>query len=250
MSDAYQTETKISVDDVHYAPISPGERELNLLGDVAGQRVLELACGAAQNSIAMAKWGAHVTAMDLSARQLLQARTLICQEGVTVHLLRGDMERLDMLRDPLFDIVLSSFGLEFVPDLAACFAGCHRVLRDGGLLVVSTVHPLAAFEWDADESGLIVTDYFNLPVEVWEEPSEGGRNTAMTFFHTVHEMFGLLVDSGFHVERILEPYPYPLHTMSQAERAAIPYSGNFWEKQYDRFRKVPFAIIYTARKPC
>ena len=250
MSDAYQSETKISVDDVHYAPISPGESELRLLGDVAGQRVLELACGAAQNSIAMAKRGAHVTAMDLSARQLGRARTLISQEGVAVHLLRGDMERMEMFRDSLFDIVLSSFGLEFVPDPASCFAGCQRVLREGGLLVVSTVHPLAAFEWDADESGLIVTDYFNLPVEVWEEPSGDGRDAAMTFFHTVQEMFGLLVGSGFRVERILEPYPYPLDTMSEAERAAIPYSGSFWEKQYDRFRKVPFTIIYTARKLC
>ena len=248
MSDAYQAETRISVDDVHYAPICPGERELNLLGNVDGRRVLELACGAAQNSIAMAKWGADVTAMDMSVRQLNRAKALISQEHVEVHLLRGDMERLDMFRDSQFDVVLSSFGLEFVPDLAACFAGCHRVLEKGGLLVVSTVHPLAAFEWDADESGLIVTDYFNLPVEVWEEPSDGGPNNAMTIFHTVHEMFGLLVGAGFRVERILEPYPYPLHTMSPAERADIPYSGNFWEEQYDRFRKVPFAIVYSARK--
>ena len=248
MSGAYQAETRISVDDVHYAPISPGERELKLLGDVAGQRVLELACGAAQNSIAMAKWGAHVTALDLSARQLHQARRLVSQAGVTVHLLRGDMERLEMFRDPRFDIILSSFGIEFVPDLATCLAGCHRVLREGGMLVVSTVHPLAAFEWDEVEQGLTVTDYFHLPVEVWEEPSDGGRNTGMTFFHTVHEVFELLVECGFRVERILEPYPYPLHTMSKQERADIPYSGSFWETQYDRFRKVPFAIIYTARK--
>ena len=43
MADSYQATTVISLDDVHYGPLSPGERELGLLGDVGGKRVLELA---------------------------------------------------------------------------------------------------------------------------------------------------------------------------------------------------------------
>ena len=77
------------------------------------------------------------------------------------------MERPAMFRSASFDLVLSSFGWEFVPDLAASFSECHRLLSPGGLLVVCTVHPLSAFEWDAEERALIVTDYFNPPVEVW-----------------------------------------------------------------------------------
>ena len=99
MSDSYQAESRISLDDVHYAPIAPGERELRLLGDVRGKRVLELACGAAQNSIALAKWGAHVTAMDFSSRQLQKAKLLVSSEKVDVNLIRGDMERLGMFRN-------------------------------------------------------------------------------------------------------------------------------------------------------
>ena len=60
MSDWYQSESRISVDDVHYGPLCPGEKELQIIGDVQGLRALELACGAAQNSIALAKWGASV----------------------------------------------------------------------------------------------------------------------------------------------------------------------------------------------
>ena len=116
MSDSYQAEIRVSLDDVHYGPISPGERELHLLGDVRGTTVLELACGAAQNAIALAKWGAVVSAMDFSSQQLRRARTLIDREGVTVNLLRGDIERLSMFRDDRFDTVLSSSGWEFVPD--------------------------------------------------------------------------------------------------------------------------------------
>ena len=249
MSESYQAATRISLDDVHYGPLSPGERELRLLGDVRGRQVLELACGAAQNSIALAKWGAIVAAIDISARQLSKARELVVQEEVDVELLRGDMERLAMLKSSSFDIVLSSHGWEFVPDLAACFGECHRVLRKDGTLVVCTVHPLAAFEWDADEAGLIVTDYFNPPVEVWQQKPAGGLRQGMTFFHTVEEVFGLLTAGGFYVERILEPFPYELHRMTDAEKMVIPCAGPYWDSQYERFKRVPFTIIYVARKP-
>lgn len=240
----YQADTRISLNDVHYGPLSPGERELQVLGDVRGSRVLELACGAAQNSIVLAKWGARVTAMDISSRQLAWARGLIEKERVDVSLLRGDMERLGMFRSGVFDVVLSSFGWDHVPDLETCVNECHRVLNDSGLLVVCTGHPLAAFEWDEDEKAVLVTDYFNPPVDS-EEPSPWN----LVFFHTVEEMFGLLTSRGFRVERVLEPYPYPVDMMSDGEKQAVPYISPHWERQYQRFRRVPFTIIYVARKP-
>ena len=52
MSEAYQRDSDISLDDVHYAPFAMGESDLNLLGSVEGKFILELACGAAQTSIA------------------------------------------------------------------------------------------------------------------------------------------------------------------------------------------------------
>ena len=147
MSESYQAETLISLSDVHYAPLCPGERELRVLGDVGGLRTLELACGAAQNSITLAKWGARATALDLSERQLARARELSAQEGVQVDLVQGDIERLAMFRCDHFDIIITCFGMEFLPDPGACLRECFRVLRGGGMLVIGTVHPLTAFEW-------------------------------------------------------------------------------------------------------
>jgi ubiquinone/menaquinone biosynthesis C-methylase UbiE len=247
MSDSYQAETRISLDDVHYGPLCPGERDLRLLGDVRGKNVLELACGAAQNSIALSKWGARVTALDSSPSQLSKARTLIVREAADVGLVRGDAERLGMFRDGRFDLVLSSFGWEFIPDLALCFRECARLLRANGLLAVCTVHPLAAFEWDEKERGLIVTDYFNPPVEVWEEQPDVDGQTGLTFFHTIEEMFGLLVASGFRVERIVEPFPHHPEDIARGE-AVAPYTSSFWEGQYERLSRVPFSLVYVARK--
>jgi hypothetical protein len=70
----------------------------------------------------------------------------------------------------------------------------------------------------------------------------------MTFFHTIEETFGLLTSAGFRVERVVEPYPYDLPNMTATAKGAIPYSSAYWETQYQRLSRVPFTIIYTARK--
>lgn len=249
MSESYQATTRISLDDVHYAPLSAGECELGIIGSVRGKRTLELACGAAQNSIALAKWGAHATALDMSPRQLAHAKALIAQERVRVDLLQSDMERLSMFTNRSFDLVISCFGLEFLPYPAPCIDECFRVLKDGGLLVLGTVHPLTAFEWDTDAKALWVTDYFNPPVEVWDEPTASGEQKGLTFFRSFQEVFGMLVNAGFQVEQVVEPAPYNSLAASKSGALRSPYGGAYWESDRERLSKIPFAIVYKARKP-
>lgn len=248
MSESYQRDSEISLDDVHYAPFAMGERELNLLGPVHGKLVLELACGAAQNSIALSKWGARCIGVDISPRQLRQAARFRLQESVDVALVRGDMERPAMFAPGTFDIVLSSFGWEFIPDLTACFQTCHSLLKPGGTLLVCTAHPLNAFEWDERAGAVIVTDYFGPPVEIWEDPVPEGRQPAMTFFRTFGEMFELLTNAGFAIDRVLEPFPYYLTGHSDRGISKAPYAGPYWDSSRQRLLKVPFAIVYMARK--
>ncbi len=53
------------------------EKELGVLGDVRGRDILELGCGAAQWSIALAKAGANPVGLDISENQLAHARSLM-----------------------------------------------------------------------------------------------------------------------------------------------------------------------------
>jgi SAM-dependent methyltransferase len=248
MSDSYQHDSDISLDDVHYGPFAMGERELNLLGPVDGKRILELACGAAQNSIALSKWGAKCVGVDISPKQLRQATIYRDQESVDVALIRGDMEHPSMFVPGTFDIVLSSFGWEFIPDLAACFKACNELLKPGGTLLVCTAHPLNAFDWDEKEGAVMVTDFFNPPVEVWDDPVPDGHRPGMTFFRTFSEMFALLTGAGFSVERVLEPFPQYLSNDLDPENSNPPYAGSYWNSSRERLSKVPFAIVYLASK--
>ena len=244
MSASYQADSAISLSDVHYAPFAPGERHYQLLGDVRGKRVLELACGGAQNSIALSSWGADVVALDISSNQLVYARDLRRKSGESYELIAGDMASPTMFKPGSFDLVLSAFGWEFIPDLATCVAHCADLLRPGGQLLMSTVHPLTAFDWDMGRSTLIVTDYFNPPVEVWEEPVPEGHSPGLTFFRTIEELVGAVTGAGLVVEKLLEPY-----ALAPAEGSQSPYAGRYWADHRERLNHVPFAVVTLGIKP-
>ena len=207
MSPSYQADSHIALDDVHYAPFAPGETFYRLMGDVSGKRILELACGAAQNSVALSNWGAQVTALDFSPNQLNRALANKRQTNTNFHLIAGDMESPTMFKPGSFDIILSSFGWEFIPDLPACLSACAQILRPSGQLIMSTVHPLSAFSWDIRDQSLRVTDYFNPPTEVWDDPVPEGYAPGLTFFRTIEDLTTSLTSAGLQIDRLIEPYP-------------------------------------------
>ena len=243
MSPSYQADSHIALDDVHYAPFAPGERFYRLMGDVSGKRILELACGGAQNSVALARWGAEVVALDFSPKQLGYAMSLRRHSGADFELVTGDMESPTMFSPASFDVVVSSFGWEFIPDLKGCLERCAEILRRDGQLVMSTVHPLSAFDWNVVARSLNVTDYFNLPVEVWEDPVPEGHSPGLTFFRTIEELVSSVIDAGLTIEGLIEPYP-----IGMPDDPRSPYAGRYWADHWERLTRVPFAVVISARK--
>ena len=124
MSPMYQRDSVISTEDVHYGPLLPGERDLCLLGNVKDKRVLELASGAAQNSIALSKLGAKAVAIDVSPIQQEAARTHLEDEGITVDLVLNDAQKLcftdNVFLSNIFMQVITSF-ISFVIFLVQIF---------------------------------------------------------------------------------------------------------------------------------
>src|SRR4051812_8182844 len=60
------------------------------LGDVCGRRVLDLGCGHGMAAVVLARRGAIVTACDLSAGYVTEARARAAANGVTVACLQAD----------------------------------------------------------------------------------------------------------------------------------------------------------------
>jgi len=80
----------LSTDVVHYGPDIPTEADLRLLGNLKDKRVLELGCGGGPTSVAMAKQGARVIAIDESAEQVTHARRLAEREETKVEVRRSE----------------------------------------------------------------------------------------------------------------------------------------------------------------
>ena len=184
-----------------------------------------------------------MVALDFSASQLRHALSVRRETGARFELVAGDMGSLTMFVPGSFDLVLSSFGWEFIPDLNGCVAACAELLRPGGQLVMSTVHPLTAFDWRAQGRVLSVTDYFNPPVEVWDEPVPEGREPGLTFFRTIEELTASVTGAGLLIDRLLEPYP-----IAEGDGERSPYAGRYWADHWERLRHVPFAVVISARK--
>ena len=244
MSRWYQDESIISVKQVHYSPFAPGEDTFKLLGDVSGKMILELGCGAAHNAISLTGNGALVTAVDFSEQQLQHALGLTAKEKISVNLIQGDIEELTYFRDSTFDILLSVFALEFVPNIITFMEECYRVLVPGGILVVSTTHPLSAFEWAEAGRCLFIDNYFNPPLEIWEEAGQIGEDKGITFFRTIEELFESMSRLGFRIDKLIEPV-----AMSREEISKSPYRGPYWEEQWERFSSIPFAVLFRGLKP-
>ena len=232
---AYQRDTNIPI-DIHYGPGSPNEDELQLIGSVEGKYVLELGCGGAQCSIAFAKRGAIVTAIDVAQAQVAFAKKLADQSGVKIDLYQRDIADLTPILDKSQDVVFSACTFAYVDDLIGCFKEVSRVLKDDGTFVWSLGHPFFGI---ADPKTLkLRTSYFETGVSI--EGEETG--SAFAFVRrTVSDYFNTAVEAGFIVEKMIEPdsrkrYPYD------------PWYGLWNDYTPQLMEKMPATIIFKCRK--
>lgn len=104
---------------------------VHLLGPQAGERWLDVGCGAGNVAELAAGAGATVTGIDLAPRLIEVAKARAAAGGYEIDYRVGDAEQLDV-EDDSFDVVVSSVGLIFAPDHDAAARELARVVRPGG----------------------------------------------------------------------------------------------------------------------
>ena len=151
-------------------------------GDAGGAALLEFGCNYAGISIVAAAMGARVTGVDVDADAIALARHNVARHGLARRIALHhvpDTRRLPF-DDASFDIILCISVLEYVaPDqLSAVLAELRRVLKPGGLMIVSgTASRLAPREI---HSRRWLVNYWPRALDRWllrrKEPLQRGVN--------------------------------------------------------------------------
>ena len=245
----YQRKMRIPLDDVYWGEFVAMESHLGILGNVRGKRILEIGCGAAQNSIALAKRGADVCGIDLSRNQILFGKRLARKEGARIDLMVGNMETLPF-KDESFDLVTTAISLLYVPDLRATFAEVNRVLGKDGYFTFNEVHPLVGgklISFRGQPAGA-VSDYFKRRIVRWTDRLPDGSTVKMhSYYRTLQDYFDALVESGFVIERYLELERLEERDFSALNREKLR-KERYARQLYKIMKEVPIWLIFKSRK--
>ncbi len=181
--------------------------DLRLLpDDMTGLAAVELGCGTGYVSGWMARRGAEVTAIDVSAAQLATARRLATETGAEITFLEGNAEATG-LPDAAFDFAISEYGAAIWCRPEIWLREAWRLLRPGGRLVFLGNHPLSIICTPLNGApcepvlhrryrGLWGADW----TEVEIDPS------GVTFNLTMADWFALFQEIGFQVTGYQELY--------------------------------------------
>ncbi len=188
------------------------EAVLQMLGDIDGARVCDLACGEGYLARELAKRGAVVTGVDLSVKLLHHAERQ--SVGLGINYIRDDAQRLDKFDDRTFDAIVCYMALMDIPGLDATIRTVWRILENNGLFVFLILHPCfrAPFSVDNphqefDEEGNLIA----LRVTRYSEEGKwysGGSGMCGTFgshHRMISTYLNALAHNGFRVEDVHEP---------------------------------------------
>jgi SAM-dependent methyltransferase len=117
-----------------------GENLCEALDLRAGQRVLDVAAGNGNATLAAARRFADVTSTDYVSSLLEAGEARALAEGHTVKFQEADAENLPFA-DASFDVVLSTFGVMFTPNQEKAASELLRVAKPGGRIGLANWTP-------------------------------------------------------------------------------------------------------------
>jgi SAM-dependent methyltransferase len=178
------------------------DTDVGALGDVRRLDVLELGCGAAHWSVALAPDAARIVGLDQSIAQLRHAAATVAAGDARVPLVCASGERLPF-PDGAFDLVFCDHGAMSFCDPDRIVPECSRVLRRGGRLVfnhATLLHSLCYDERKDRPRDRLLRDYHGAGEFDWGEGT-------VDFHRTYGGWIRCFRDHGLVVDDLVELVP-------------------------------------------
>lgn len=198
-----------------------------VLGDVKNLNILDAACGPGTLTVQLLDAGATVTGFDISQKCLKLAKKIT---NGRARLLHADLAAPLPFESGQFDLVVSSLAMDYVYDWQLPVQEFYRVLKYGGRLVMSIVHPMGAATWYAINNVFGVQKVSN----VWR--GFGGDPVEVpAYYRSFEEILKPFLNSKFQLSKIVEAKP--------GENMQVAYPT-----QYERYLKSPAFLVIEAKK--
>jgi 2-polyprenyl-3-methyl-5-hydroxy-6-metoxy-1,4-benzoquinol methylase len=194
---------------------------LDALPPINGLDVIDFGCGEGTNTRAFARLGARVTGIDVSSRMIEQAKTVEEADPLGVRYHVTSYSDHCGMPNASFDAVLSTMALMDGADLPGAMREAYRLLRPGGSMLFSVLHPCfitPGLGWEKDAegntTGLRVASYFDRSTftEHWRFGDRPKGEDVLPFAvprfpRTIGDYLNATVSAGFVITNIGEPQP-------------------------------------------
>jgi len=188
-----------------------------ILGEVKGRRILDAGCGNGYLCRLLSKKGAEMVGVDISKRSIELAERFEKMESMSIEYHMGSICCLPIFEDATFDAVVCNLVLMDLQDLDGAVRELRRVLKPGGKLILSIMHPCFSsppvrgwvrrpvdshrsedwLHWKVDR-------YFDRSIEEW---TYFDFPPAYSFHRTLSDYMNALLKNGFTVTAFEEPVP-------------------------------------------
>lgn len=189
-----------------------------LLPDVRGKRVLDLGCGTGHFTFLLEALGPlELVGVDLSPAMLALAKKKAAEKGSAARFIHGDACAYRPER--LFDLIFSSTLTHYIERLDAFFVHVAEMLTEGGVCVLSVMHPVYAAQYPVrHEDGAFPEDeewsvrYLDRRerayIQPWIEYNDDIPDfLSESYHHTFGDYVNAATDAGLVLTRAEEPLP-------------------------------------------
>lgn len=218
------------------------EDDLHLFGDVSGKRILEICCGSGHSLKYHADRNAgELWGVDLSQKQLDNAKRLLSENGYSAKLICSPMEtELDIPKE-YFDYVYSIYGIGWTTDLQGTFNKIASYLKKDGIFIFSWHHTLyycVAFSCEERreiiENGKLVFHKSYFDEEYFTMPVDGSEIVLCN--RKISTYVNALANAGFVIEQMIEQ-----NVDDTIESAEIT-------DKTIKAKMIPISVCFKARK--
>lgn len=219
------------------------------LGPIEGLDLIHLQCHIGTDTVALSRRGARVTGLDFSSESLAVAEGLAKDCELDIDWVCADVYDAAEEAGRTFDVVYTGFGaLGWLPDLGPWAHAVHDLLRPGGFVYLTDIHPM----WMAvvEDGSRLCQDAIDAELACYDEdgsyaaPDAHLENTvSYERLHSISDLLSSLLDAGLQLELFHEfdvtPAPTPWLELGPDRLFHFP----------DGAVRFPLAYSLRARRP-